>query len=407
MPTTYSLARAPFGGLRTEPHSGGGAASSPSGSGSAVPSRWQPYLHAAKGTREAFIGKLLVWDHNALTKIVLNPFLARPILFLLGASALALAPLAYGMSKGPLAAHPRRGHLGGRHRSRLGPGLLAAPSWSFRRSLAPFAAAWWKATALLGWPARPVSRGIHPSLRREPARPGHPPPASRLRPHGPLGSGEPCANSSAPGSSSGRPAVALPSTSRDLKGRLCIGRLYDDGRPTGYFVAPEIAKLQQTLVVAPTGSGKTTSLALPWSRELPGKGSRSSSSTSKETWPSTSGSGSRPGGSEALGLQPAEHGFGPLEPHERARCRDRGLRREPGGHRRGHLRGGQRRGVPILRPAGPAHPEGRGPGRGAPRSAQPEGLPRPLPLRAASRGDPGPHQGPGGPGRPSRASRPT
>jgi type IV secretory pathway TraG/TraD family ATPase VirD4 len=37
-------------------------------------------------------------------------------------------------------------------------------------------------------------------------------------------------------------------------------------------VAPEITKLQQTLVVAPTGSGKTTSLALPWSRELPVQG---------------------------------------------------------------------------------------------------------------------------------------
>ncbi|MFZ5982959.1 MAG: type IV secretory system conjugative DNA transfer family protein, partial [Acidobacteriota bacterium] len=53
---------------------------------------------------------------------------------------------------------------------------------------------------------------------------------------------------------------------------LAIGRLYDDGRPTAFFVAPEIAKLQQTLVVAPTGSGKTTSLAVPWSRELPRKG---------------------------------------------------------------------------------------------------------------------------------------
>ncbi|MFZ5983563.1 MAG: type IV secretory system conjugative DNA transfer family protein, partial [Acidobacteriota bacterium] len=59
---------------------------------------------------------------------------------------------------------------------------------------------------------------------------------------------------------------------KTLEGRLAIGRLYDDGRPTAFFVAPEIAKLQQTLVVAPTGSGKTTSLAVPWSRELPDKG---------------------------------------------------------------------------------------------------------------------------------------
>jgi type IV secretory pathway TraG/TraD family ATPase VirD4 len=56
-----------------------------------------------------------------------------------------------------------------------------------------------------------------------------------------------------------------------LHDRICIGRLHDNGRPTGYFVAPAIAKLQQTMVVAPTGSGKTTSLALPWSRELPFK----------------------------------------------------------------------------------------------------------------------------------------
>ena len=60
--------------------------------------------------------------------------------------------------------------------------------------------------------------------------------------------------------------------SKALHGRICIGRLHDEGRPTDFFVAPAIAKLQQTMVVAPTGSGKTTSLALPWSRELPLKG---------------------------------------------------------------------------------------------------------------------------------------
>ncbi len=228
-----------------------------------------PYLHATKGTRAFVIGRLLVWDHNALTKVVLNPFLARPLLFLLGASVVALAPLAYGMSKG-LWRHTHDVALWATcFALALGLAFLG-PALVLPASLAPFAVAWWKATILLGstavlflvgflrvagdtMSARDILRQPHAydlmdlsgaATLRELKRTG-----LLVR------------------------ASEWPSpTIKDLKGRLCIGRLCDDGRLTGYFVAPEISKLQQTLVVAPTGSGKTTSLALPWSRELPGKG---------------------------------------------------------------------------------------------------------------------------------------
>ena len=61
-------------------------------------------------------------------------------------------------------------------------------------------------------------------------------------------------------------------TGKALKGRICIGRYYDAKTPTNLWVAPEITRMQQTLVVAPPGSGKTYSIALPWSREIPRHG---------------------------------------------------------------------------------------------------------------------------------------
>jgi|GEM_PF-2226705 len=61
-------------------------------------------------------------------------------------------------------------------------------------------------------------------------------------------------------------------TREQLRGRICIGRYYEGKTPTNLWVAPEIERLQQTLVVAPPGSGKTFSIALPWSRELPLQG---------------------------------------------------------------------------------------------------------------------------------------
>ena len=228
-----------------------------------------PYLNAAKGTREAFIGKLLVWNHDALTKVVLNPFLAQPILFLLGAAALSLAPLAYGMSKG-LWRHTHDAAIWATcFALALGLAFLG-PELVLPASLAPFAAAWWKATTLLGASAGLFLVGfIRVSGRTMSAR-------DILRqPHAydlmDLSGAATVQELKHTGLLLRAPEWPPPNI-RDLKGRLCIGRLYDDGRPTGYFVAPEIARLQQTLVVAPTGSGKTTSLALPWSRELPGKG---------------------------------------------------------------------------------------------------------------------------------------
>lgn len=59
---------------------------------------------------------------------------------------------------------------------------------------------------------------------------------------------------------------------RKLAGRLVIGRFYEHHEQTNYWVCPEITNLQQTLVVAPPGAGKTHSIALPWSRDLPVQG---------------------------------------------------------------------------------------------------------------------------------------
>lgn len=54
-----------------------------------------------------------------------------------------------------------------------------------------------------------------------------------------------------------------------LAGRLCLGRLHERGKPTPFWVCPSIARLKDSLVVAPPGSGKTYSIALPWSLDLP------------------------------------------------------------------------------------------------------------------------------------------
>lgn len=59
---------------------------------------------------------------------------------------------------------------------------------------------------------------------------------------------------------------------RKLAGRLVIGRFYNQKERTNYWVCPEIENLQQTLVVAPPGAGKTHSIALPWTRDLPQAG---------------------------------------------------------------------------------------------------------------------------------------
>ena len=57
-----------------------------------------------------------------------------------------------------------------------------------------------------------------------------------------------------------------------LRGRIVLGRYYDRKTRTPLWVAPEIRNLKDTLVVAPPGSGKTFSIALPWSLELPQMG---------------------------------------------------------------------------------------------------------------------------------------
>ncbi|MGA9752419.1 MAG: type IV secretory system conjugative DNA transfer family protein [Acidobacteriota bacterium] len=228
-----------------------------------------PYLHAARGTKPFFLGRLLAWDHNVLIKLVINPFLAHPVPFLLGSCALALSPLVYGAANG---IRHERYTLALRVLSDL---LLAGlafliPAYLLPGRLAPFSVAWWRATLLAGTSGLlfllEAIRVSHARLSTE----------DILRnPH----AYDLMDLSGAARLSELKRAGLLVKTSswpspeaKALRGRICIGRLYDDGSPTGYFVAPEIAKLQQTVVVAPTGSGKTTSLALPWSRELPRKG---------------------------------------------------------------------------------------------------------------------------------------
>jgi len=227
------------------------------------------YLHAPRGTKPFFIGRLLAWDHNVLIKLILNPFLAHPVPFLLGACALALSPLVYGLSQ-RLWRRTQEAALWA-----LGFALvlgLAAllPDLLLPHTMAPFTLVWWKVTALLGSAALLSLAGLIRVSR------------ARLRTEDILRN--PHAydlmdlSGAARLSELKRAGLLVRSSSWPspesamLRGRLCIGRLYDEGRPTGFYVAPEIAKLQQTVVVAPTGSGKTTSLALPWSRELPGQG---------------------------------------------------------------------------------------------------------------------------------------
>ena len=228
-----------------------------------------PYLQAARGSKAALIAKLLVWDHNVLIKLVLNPFLAHPLLVLLAAEALAMSPLVYGVSHGVW--HDRRA-VGWRA---FGWTLLVAlaylvPAVYLPDALAPFARAWWRVTILVGSSALAVLvesiRLARVKLRTEDIlRNPHAYDLMDL-------------SGAARLSELKRVGLLVKASSwpspeaKSLRGRICIGRLYEDGRPTGYFVAPEIARLQQTVVVAPTGSGKTTSLALPWSRELPRKG---------------------------------------------------------------------------------------------------------------------------------------
>ena len=228
-----------------------------------------PYLHAIKGTKEAAIGKVLAWDHNILTKAALNPFLKRPALFLLCSIVLAFSPIVYGIYRRVW-------------RDSYGAGfwllsflllLVLAhglPGLILPDSLPRFAFVWWRVTILVGSSGILFLAGL--------LYVG----AARLRPSDIFRNPNAYDLMDLSGAATLRELKRtgllvrsgqwpLPEA-KAMTGRICIGRLYDDGRPTPYFVAPHIVKLQQTLVVAPTGSGKTTSLALPWSRELPFKG---------------------------------------------------------------------------------------------------------------------------------------
>ena len=227
-----------------------------------------PYRNAPKGTRAALLGKLLAWDHRVLTRVVLAPFAKHSQLFLLAASAAALSPLLYGLTNRLW----RRWHDAATWLVSfafiLGLAYLL-PGWLLPESLTPFALAWWKATAILGSAAilflSSFFRVATGSLRAQDVL--RQPNAYDLMD----------LSGAARLSELKRTGLLVKSRrglrrSRSSSGRLCLGRFFDDGRPTPYFVAPDIAKLQQTLVVAPTGSGKTTSFALPWSRELPAQG---------------------------------------------------------------------------------------------------------------------------------------
>ncbi|MFZ5984026.1 MAG: hypothetical protein ACOYXN_06655, partial [Acidobacteriota bacterium] len=199
-----------------------------------------PYLHAAKGTGGAFLGKFLVWDHNALTKVALNPFLARPYLFLLGASALALGPVVFGMSCG---------RWKSRHEALLWLACIALalglafllPLLLLPPSLSAFEATYWRVTSLAGTAALAFVAGLlrvaGPSMRaRDILRQPHAYDLMDL-------------SGAATLEELKRTGLLIRSDfwpspdAKTLEGRLAIGRLYDDGRPTAFFVAPEIAKL--------------------------------------------------------------------------------------------------------------------------------------------------------------------
>jgi len=227
------------------------------------------YIPVHQGNSVRLLVKLLLWDHNALAKTVLNPFLTRPTLFLLAAGALAISPLAFGASRGLC----RVGHdlaLKAIGIALLVESAYVLPIVLLPETLSPFKAAWWRVTILFGCAAIVFAVGAV-RMRGEKLK------ASDIlrRPHAydlmDLSGAARLAELKSTGLLV-RSSEWPDAFSHKLKARLCIGRLYDEGRPSRYFVAPEIEKLQQTLVVAPTGSGKTTSLAFPWSRELPRKG---------------------------------------------------------------------------------------------------------------------------------------
>lgn len=227
------------------------------------------YIGATKGTKAFFIGRLLVWDHNALIKLVLNPCIAHPLYFLAGTTLIAIFPFLYGATHGLWKDNMNAVlWITGIVLMLLLAYLL--PPFFLPSELDPFSLAWWKQTILFGAATISLATGM---LRLRGAR-------MRARdilsqPHAydlmDLSGAAGLRELKRAGLLVKSPSWPSPD-SKMLRGRLCIGRLYDDGRPTSFFVAPEISKLQQTVVVAPTGSGKTTSLALPWSRELPAQG---------------------------------------------------------------------------------------------------------------------------------------
>ncbi|MCI4397223.1 MAG: type IV secretory system conjugative DNA transfer family protein, partial [Acidobacteria bacterium] len=228
-----------------------------------------PCLHAPKGSHEAIIAKLLTWDHNALIKVALNPYLAHSFLFLLACGAAAVSPLIYGLSRHLwLSKHDLALWIACFVLALVASFLI--PGMVLPYSMSRFEIAWWKATSLFSATAILFLVGfLRVSMRRMSAR-------DILRePHAydlmDLSGAATLAELKRTGLLVRSSEWPSPNC-KALSGRLCIGRLHSEGRPMPFFVAPEIAKLQQTLVVAPTGSGKTTSLALPWSRELPSKG---------------------------------------------------------------------------------------------------------------------------------------
>ena len=228
-----------------------------------------PYLHATQGTKQMAIAKVLEWDHNILTKAALNPYLRHPALFLLGATLLAFSPVLYGILRKVW-------------RNMYGPGYwllsylllvvlaFSLPGLVMPSGLSQFVMVWWRVTILIGSSAILFLVGLLyvGAVRLRPSDIFRNPNAYDLMDLSGAATLRELKRTSLLVRSGQWPSP----DSKAMAGRICIGRLYDDGRPTSFFVAPHISKLQQTLVVAPTGSGKTTSLALPWSRELPFKG---------------------------------------------------------------------------------------------------------------------------------------
>jgi len=228
-----------------------------------------PYMHAAKRTKEAVIFRVLAKDHNILISAVLNPYLRHPYLFLLGALIVALSPLAYGITRRVW----RDFYIASYWFLSFVLVLLLAfyvPDLALPDSLTRFANVWWRVTILL------CSSGVLLLVGLLIAGPKslraldifHNPSAYDVMDLAGAATLPDLKHSGLLVKSGRWPSP----DSKAMRGRICIGRFYEDGRPTRYFVAPHVQRLQQTLVVAPTGSGKTMSLALPWSRELPFQG---------------------------------------------------------------------------------------------------------------------------------------